>query len=304
MVSAASSDSYVFNPKDHTHHGLNIRFAIAIIGVLPAFLTLGYFAFNLPQMFIFLLIYIGFLVAVIWFCLELMRAVLIGNSVRVGSGNFPEIEAILEDVKKKVKYSKDIEIYIVEGGSVNMFLYRFFRTKFIVINSAFVESCESSKNYKDIEWSIARFVGYMKVKRDHYFPILDELMSTIKNIPLFNLFILPYERCIVYSGDQIGLAVCGSLESSIVGLEKLLIGKTLYAKVTNDTFINQANRLNGSVFAKIARFFSEFPFLTDRYLNLMAFSREFRRDQYLEFVRSNKMNADLLLYALENRHGS
>ncbi|KAA0683894.1 M48 family metallopeptidase [Roseomonas genomospecies 6] len=304
MVSSVDAGAYEFNPKDYVHRGINTRFFMAIIGVLPAFLTLGYFAFYVPQAFVILVLYIFFVVAVVWFLLELMRAVLIGNSVRVGPGNFPEINNILEEIKRKIRYSKDIEIYIVENGSVNMFLCRFFRTKFIVINSAFVESCETSKNYKDIEWSIARFVGYMKVKRDHYFPIIDELMGAIKKVPLFNLFILPYERCIVYSGDQIGLAVCGSLEGSIVGLGKLLIGKTLYTKVTNDTFINQANRLNGSVFAKIARFFSEFPFLTDRYLNLVAFSREIYRDQYQSYIKSHDINSDFLLYALENRHCS
>ncbi|WP_193353759.1 M48 family metallopeptidase [Azospirillum lipoferum] len=303
MTSYALNSSSTFDVKQYLHPMTNSRFALAVIAVLPMILWIAYMSFNNKTFFIFVGIYAVLIFVAIWLGMELTKALLIGNAVKVGRDNFPEIASILESVKEKIGYHKDVEIYIVESGAVNMILHRFFSTKFIVIHSSFVESCDSAKDYRDIEWAIARFVGYMKVKKDHYFPIVFEIMEAVKKIPFLNLFILPYERCIVYSGDRIGLALCGEVEAAITGMSKLLIGKTLYGKVSSDTFIFQSRIVNGSFFASVARFFSSFPHMTDRYLNIMAFVKETVPEHYLEFIVKHHIDRAKLEEALRERHG-
>lgn len=292
-----------FNVGRYIHPSTNSRFVLALVAVVPIILWISWISFKYPPFFAVLLFYVLFVGLLLWIGLELMRAALIGNAVKVGPDNFPEISNILRDVKKKIGYSKDVEIYIIEDGSINMIIYRFFSSKFIVIHSSFVESCEASKDYRDIEWAIARFVGYLKIKKDHYYPIVFEIMESIKNIPLINLLVLPYERCIIYSGDRIGLALCGELEAAITGLGKLMIGKTLYGKVSSETFISQSRIVNSSFFAAVSRFFSGYPHMTDRYLNIMSFAKDSAPEHYHEFVLRHRIDMKNLEDALSSRHG-
>ncbi|MCM8736740.1 M48 family metallopeptidase [Azospirillum sp. A1-3] len=303
MTAYTINNGATFDVKQYLHPMTNSRFVVAVIAVLPIILWIAYMSFNNRIFFIFVSAYTALLFLAIWIGMEFTKALLVGNAVKVGHDNFPQIATILESVKDKIGYHKDVEIYIVESGTVNMILHRFFSTKFIVIHSSFVESCDSAKNYRDIEWAIARFVGYMKVKKDHYFPIVFEIMEAIKKFPILNLLVLPYERCIIYSGDRIGLALCGEVEAAITGISKLLIGKALYGKVSSDTFIFQSRIVNSSFFAGVARFFSSYPHMTDRYLNIMAFVKETVPEHYLEFVTKHHIDRVKLEEALRDRHG-
>lgn len=303
MADYTLNNRKTFDVKHYLHPKTNSRFAVAVIAVLPIILWIAYMGLNNPIFFVVISLYVAFLFLVIWLGMEFTKAILVGNAVKVGYDNFPDIAIILDSVKERIGYNKEVEIYVVESGAVNMILHRFFSTKFIVIHSSFVESCDSAKNYRDIEWAIARFVGYMKVKKDHYFPIVFEIMEAIKKFPLLNLLVLPYERCIIYSGDRIGLALCGEVEAAITGLSKLLIGKTLYGKVSSNTFIFQSRIVNRSFFATVARLFSSYPHMTDRYLNIMAFVKETVPEHYLEFVSKHHIDRGKLEEALSVRHG-
>lgn len=303
MADYAIKNSESFDVKQYIHPSTGSRFLLALIAVIPIILWISWMSINNPVFLVIISAYIAFISLMLWIGLELVRARLIGNAVKVGSDNFPEISNILYRTKQKIGYSKDVEIYIVEEGTINMILYRFLSSKFLVIHSSFVESCESSKDYRDMEWAIARFVGYLKIKKDHYFPIVFELMESIKKFPLINLFILPYERCIIYSGDRIGLALCGEVESAVTGLGKLMIGKALYGKVSSETFVLQSRIVNGSFFASVFRFFSEYPHMTDRYLNIMAFVKETAPEHYNDFARRHRIDLKNLEEVLNSRHG-
>ena len=43
------------------------------------------------------------------------------------------------EVKGILSYDKEIPIYIVQAGMVNAFIAKFFKTKFIILNSKLVE---------------------------------------------------------------------------------------------------------------------------------------------------------------------
>ncbi|MFP5515258.1 MAG: M48 family metallopeptidase [Alphaproteobacteria bacterium] len=303
MAEYTIKNSETFDIQQYIHPSTKSRFVLALIGVVPIIMWISWMSFNNPIFLIIMLSYILLISVLLWIGLELVRARLIGNAVKIGPDNFPEISKILKDVTQKIGYSKDVEIYVIEDGSVNMMIYRFFSSKFIVIHSSFVESCESSKDYRDIEWAIARFVGYLKIKKDHYFPVVFEVMESIKKFPFVNLFILPYERCIIYSGDRIGLAICGEMEAAVTGLGKLMIGKTLYGKISSETFISQSRIVNSSIFAAVSRFFSEYPHMTDRYLNIMSFVKDTAPEHYHEFAHRHRIDLRSLENVLNNRHG-
>lgn len=217
------------------------------------------------------LIILAFTAMSIWLSLQLARSYLTANAIKVSHKNFPDIYELLQHAKARIGYNKKIEIYIVEEGTINAFLSHFFTTKFIVLHSELVGGAYTKSTLPQIEWVIARFVGALRAKHDRllFFRVL---FSSLESMQIFNLFLLPYERAVQYSGDQIGVAVCGDLTPAIIVLQKIMVGNELADQVNREGVLEQRQTLG--IFAKISGWYSMYPHHIDRYANLLSFARE------------------------------
>lgn len=273
-------------PKEDKRFNLAmiVGIPIAIFGLILTLISFG-----------LILFYILLIIFFVWFSLSIAKMHLIGNSVRVSDINFPEILNIYNEVKEALSYEEDIPIYIVEEGTVNAILAKFFKTKFIILNSELVKCMtESEMNLVQLKWVIARFIGALKAKhfRTTFLKLVFEYIEKIK---IFNFFLLPYERATQYTGDNIGMLVTQNVEQSIVAFNKLMIGNDLSSKIEFKGILNQGNDLeNSPIFSFLARSLSTHPHLVSRYLNLLAYAgKEFPEqfDKYLtNFDNQTKHN--------------
>jgi len=265
--------------KTAEHPNLNPRFNLALIVCIPVALIgliLTFATFGL------ILIYIGLLIFFIWFGLSITKARLIANSVRVSNKNFPEIFEIYKDVKESLDYKEEIPIYIIEEGTVNALIAKFFRTRFIVLHSGLVVGMQG-KNKLQMKWIIGRFIGALKAK--HFKTnFLRILIESIEKIKIFNFFILPYERAAQYTGDNIGLLVCEDVEQVFYAFDKFLVGNDLAKQIQFEGLIDQARDIKDNFFAILARLSSSHPHQVDRYLNLIAFARKSYPAQFEAFI--------------------
>lgn len=266
--------------KSILHPNESSRFILALVITIPAVLVglvLTFVSYGL------VLVFLGLLVFLVWFGLEIAKANLVANSVQVSKVSFPEIYQVYEDIKVKLDYHGDVQIFIVNEGSVNAFISKFFRTKFIILNSGLVHGMTGDEKILQMQWIIGRFIGALKAKHLRL-TLLKIIIDSIEKIKIFNLFILPYERATQFSGDQIGMEICGDLNNSMTAFDKLLIGNDLAKRVEFRGIINQSISIKNDFFAMLARLFSTHPHLTDRYLNLLAFARWKHPLQYEEFI--------------------
>lgn len=275
------------------------RLILALLVTVPFALGLGFLlffalfsAYNFgfaiaPKILITSLVSIFFL----WFSIQIMKARFIGNAVRVSEYNFKEIHDILNSVKRSLNYPEDIEVYIVEEGEYNALLKLFWRDKVIVLHTELVETLYVSKSsnelsdagYSQITWIIARFVGALRSKQAQI-SVFIAFMSILQKFQIMNLLVLPYERATQYTGDQIGLAICGDLENTIAAYHKFFVGSSLYNRVQPRGLVQQANQLNYNFFGFISRIISTHPHNTDRYLNLLAFAKANYPDEFKRYV--------------------
>jgi Zn-dependent protease with chaperone function len=265
--------------KKAEHPNLNSRFNLALIVCIPVALVgliLTFTTFGL------ILIFIGLLIFFVWFGLNIAKAKLIANSVRVSNKNFQEIFEIYQDVKKTLDYDKEVPIYIIEEGTVNAVIIKFFKTKFIVLHSGLVVDMQGN-NKLQMKWIIGRFIGALKAK---HFKInfLRILIDSIEKIKIFNFFILSYERATQYTGDNIGLLVCENVEQVFCAFDKLLVGNNLSKQIQFEGLIDQARDVKDNFFALLARLVSSHPHLVDRYLNLIAFAQKSYPEQFEAFI--------------------
>jgi Zn-dependent protease with chaperone function len=250
---------------------LLVTFPVVSIGLLVILSTVA-----------FVLIYVAVVIAAVWFSLQIAKARLTANAVKVSRVSFPEIYHILQEVCDVLDYHKPVDVYVVDEGTVNAFLAKFFRTKFIILNSELVEDMIQHEHLLQMKWVIARFVGSLKVKHDKL-TLFRIIIDSVEKLQIFNIFLLPYERAIQYSGDQIGLAVCGDLHQSMFAFQKFMVGNNLSARVSLQGVLAQEREMG--IFAKIARLFSTHPHVVDRYVNLLRFAKVRYPETHAAFVK-------------------
>lgn len=268
--------------KSLLHPTEDSRFDLALFIVIPV-VGLGLLFLLKTAMFAF--IFIGAIAISVWFGMRLLKASLTANAVKVSPSNFPEIHMILEEVQYVLDYHKDVRIYIVEEGTVNAFLAKFFKTELIILNSELVEDMIQPEKLLQAKWVIARFVGSLKAKHTRLF-FVRVIIDSLEKLQIFNLFLLPYERAIQYSGDQIGLAVCKDLDQSLVAFYKFMVGNQLSHRVNPAGIAEQEREMD--IFTSIARLFSTHPHVVDRFANLITFAERRYPNMHSAYMRKHK----------------
>lgn len=268
--------------KSLLHPTEDSRFDLALFIVIPV-IGLGLLFLLKTAMFAF--IFIGAIAISVWFGMRLLKASLTANAVKVSPSNFSEIHKILEEVQYVLDYHKDVRIYIVEEGTVNAFLAKFFKTELIILNSELVEDMIQPEKLLQAKWVIARFVGSLKAKHTRLF-FVRVIIDSLEKLQIFNLFLLPYERAIQYSGDQIGLAVCKDLDQSLVAFYKFMVGNQLSHRVNPAGIAEQEREMD--IFTSIARLFSTHPHVVDRFANLITFAERRYPNMHSAYMRKHK----------------
>ena len=262
---------------------------ILVVFILAMFiLTLRREIFDIHYIFIGLLTLMLLSLASTWFSSQIRKARLIGNAVRVSPSNYPEIENIFRWVCWKLDFNTKVHIYIVNEAGLNARLVKFFGNRYILLNSSLVAGMPPKECRNELAWVIARFVGALQARHLRFHSLVSNL-SVVINSRVLNLFvlpfILPYERSTELSGDQIGMAVVGSVRSSMTALAKLITGHEIICDLRLRGILEQGQETHASLFSTLSIFFSTHPHMTERFLSLMAFARFSDVNGYVNYIR-------------------
>jgi hypothetical protein len=261
------------HPLQRRRFYLAVIFAIILFPAIAVLMVAGTLLFGLVPLFVLLL----------WISGHVLFARFLGNSILVSEVNYPRIHAIAEEMKKTLHYQKPVYIFVYEQGSFNAFMMRFFFRRAIFLNSEILNAGVSDD---EVRWLIGRFVGYWYARRR--FGIFGWLIRVAERFLVFNFFILPYDRAMVYTGDRLAVAaIDGDISSAIAAMQKLLVGRFLGYSVNPEGMVEQHRLVKGSIFAFLARLGSHFPHMTARYVDLIAFAKEVYPAQYAKFEAAN-----------------
>lgn len=215
-----------------------------------------------------LLLAVVLVLPMIWFSIKLLEAQFKANLVKVSDLNFPEVKAIIDEAREKLDYRPDVDAY-VKSGNANMFLYKFFRTKMLVINSEFIDAASRD----ELVWLVGRFIGSLKAKHDRL-TVLTALVGISEKLGFLNLLLYPYERAVVHSADQMGLYLSGDLKAALTALNRMIVGKDLHRHVTIEGLLAQKREIDGQFLPSLVRLFSTHPHMVDRHANMLRFAAE------------------------------
>jgi hypothetical protein len=230
-----------------------------------------------------LLLIVPIIALLLWVTMRVLFASLIGNSIQVSQVNYPRVRDIAEELKVKMGYSKPIHIFVMEQGSFNAYLSQLFFRRAIFLTSEILETGVSDD---EVRWLVGRFIGYMRARRQA--GVLGWMIRAAQKLLVFNIFMLPYERAMVYTGDRLAVAaIGGDISSATSAMQKLLVGRQLGYSINPEGIVDQQRQIKGSFFGFLARLVSGFPHTTTRYVDLIDFAKVYFPAQFSRFAATN-----------------
>jgi hypothetical protein len=267
-------------PKQNARYYLALVFSMLLFPLIAALLVAGT---------IFLIVPI--IALVIWLGARTLFAHLVGNTVLVSTLNYPRIHGIVEELKVTMEFEKPIFVFVYESSSFNALLRFMFFRRAICLNSELLATGVSDN---EVRWLVGRFIGYLRAR--HQAGVLGWIIRAAQNALIFNLFLLPYERAMVHTGDRLAVAAMeGDVSSAVSAMQKLLVGRQLGYSLNPEGILEQQRRIKGTFFGFLARMMSPFPHVTSRYVDLIVFAKSFYPMQYEKFAAANPGLPDDLL---------
>jgi hypothetical protein len=218
----------------------------------------------------------------VWWAVQVHRASLLGAAARVTPETFPVLSAAACEVKQQVGYTRPVEIFVIAHTEVPVRLTSFFGTHILLMEGDLVADLVKPGNRPQLDFILATFFGKLKVKALAWAPLLIAI-DALQLPQVLNFLIAPWERATVYTGDQVAAACCGSLDESIIALNRLLVGKDLAHSVGMSGLMNQAATVRRRWLPRLQQLYSSYPHLTNRYLNLLSFAGQSAPGQAFTF---------------------
>ena len=156
-----------------------------------------------------LLFFIVFLAASLWFGQQLLRARLLGQSVKVGADSLPQIHELIEEVKATLHYRRRVDVYVSDKQETPIITTSYLGTRTLILEGDFIAGLLEADKRPQLVFLIGRAIGALRAKHLRLsFVVL--LLQGLDILKFPAPFILPWYRAITYSGDQIGMMCCAT----------------------------------------------------------------------------------------------
>jgi hypothetical protein len=255
------------HPSEPSRFALAASASILLVGLGLVLLERWVGVLALAGLGVGLLLTLG----LVWWGVQVHRAKLLGAAARVTPETFPVLSAAADEVKQQVGYTRPVEIFVIAHTEDPVRLTSFFGTHILLMEGDLVADLVKPGNRPQLDFILATFFAKLKVKALAWAPLLIAI-DALQLPRVLNFLITPWQRATVYSGDQVAAVCCGSLDESIIALNRLLVGKDLAHSVGMSGLMNQAATVRRRWLPRLQQLYSSYPHLTNRYLNLLSFA--------------------------------
>jgi Zn-dependent protease with chaperone function len=210
--------------------------------------------------------------SVVRFFKALWRNELLGNAVKIGPEQFPEVYELTVDCAETLGIPVPAT-YVVSSFSLNAATYGTNEESFILLHSALIDHLSKD----ELKSVIGHECGHIHNKHVVYLTALHYLRSMASSFA--GWIVLPailalqgWSRRAEITSDRAGMLCTKDLEVSTRALAKLALGSTkLYEELNLDTFLKQYDEGQEGV-GKYFEVFASHPWLTKRVKSLRVFA--------------------------------
>jgi hypothetical protein len=210
--------------------------------------------------------------------LALWRIRLLADAVRVSPATLPDVQAVVDEVRGTLAYDGRAEVFVVDkiprvmaGAGTSIALTSFFGVRVIVIEGEVVGDLSDVRERQQFVFLVATVFGALKARHTRWTPVLLALQLTGLT-KLVSLFIYPWYRATVYTGDRIASACCGDLDTSLQAAYRALVGPEVAPHLRSGGLVQQALAARRNVVLRLSQLVRPVPHATNRYLELLSFA--------------------------------
>jgi Zn-dependent protease with chaperone function len=185
------------------------------------------------------------LVFVFWtvsFLVRINHSRQVGNAVRVGANQFPELAVQIARAAEVVRVPP-VQVFVHQEDKINAYAFGWDSPQAVVLTSGAVEHLDDD----EIRFVVGHEMGHIAMGHTRLTSLIGGMLGA-PNIPVISTLLMPiflwWSRSAEYSADRAGLIACGDLDQSASALVKLLVGPKLAAQVDIEEIIAQSQELN------------------------------------------------------------
>jgi len=178
---------------------------------------------------------------------------------------YTKIDSFTEALGLKIRY----RLYVRKGGTYAK-LYSVFGIKRLIIG---LDLITSKLPEEEINFIIAHEFARYKIKRV-FLPIYSEVLDDIKRLFVFNFFIYPFERSVVYTADRIASLISGSHEHCVKVIKVDMLGIAFKELHSDDFLVLSEPKFDLVSF--LVEFFSRRPNPAKRIAEIIDFYNNFK----------------------------
>jgi Zn-dependent protease with chaperone function len=270
LRSDVAIDRSSIKPLLHPTEPSRLALALVVSGLalaVPVIILL-----QIPGGVLEILFALAFIVGSIWLATQMRRARLLGQSVRVDSGTFPELQAMVEGVCDTLQYHRTLEVYVIESSRPSILTTSLLGTRIILIEGGLVAELMEPSKRSQLTFLLGRSVGALRAKHTRL-DLVVLIMQAADVLKYVTPFILPYYRATAYSGDQIGMMCCSDLEAALEATRRLLVGGAMASELTSGAVLPQSMLVKRRLLPRLVQLLASEPHVTNRYANLLCFAR-------------------------------
>ena len=218
------------------------------------------------------------------------RAHLLGRAAQVTPDTFPVLSAAISEVRQQLGYLRPADVF-VSATARRALLTSTFGPHVLVIRGDLAADLSKPGNRAQLDFTLATFFGRLKA-RSLAWPPARVAIDVLRLSCVLNVLVAPWDRAIVYTGDQVAAACCGSLDESVIALSRLLATPDCAGSVDVTGLLRQAASVRRRWFRRLPLLYARSPRLTDRYLNLLSFAGHAAPQEARAFHQQRKGGTD------------
>lgn len=226
--------------------GESLRFALVLLLSLMIWLMLAVSIFGL--------VYVAFIGLFLFFSHLALVTHIRGSGVKLGPEQFPELHRRVEELSARLGMPAPDAYLMQQGGALNAFAIKLFRSKMIVLYSDLLEACGDDEASRDMV--IGHELGHIRAGHLTWLWVLTPGMF----VPFVGA---AYSRARERTCDRYGLALCGEPDGALRGLAILAAGGKHGPEVNLEAMVDQRQDLAGG-WMTLGRWLSFYPTLAER----------------------------------------
>jgi hypothetical protein len=235
---------------------------ILVLGVIAlAFIDVSFFAIALGAF--------AFFYVIGWVAWKLFVALLVGNSIRVGADQYPQIHRLVLQTSE-ILHIQPPTVLILQGDGLFEVLVarRFSRRGLLIITSNTLDDLIENRSSRELMFYIGRQLGL--IATGYFNPW--GIKHTIGQFSF--LFYFAWKRRCHMTADRLGLLVAGDLTAAERALIIITVGSGIAPGTNLQAIKEQRNDLFSSFWAWIQLGLSSYPYMVDRIIRVREFAYE------------------------------